>query len=89
MSEKYEVTIFNFFPDLLHCSGNACDQYLNFIPHHTKITNRRAECRLKIHTEMCLWKDAFIAIETYKFDYSLFSFEATSSNILKFGMTDK
>ena len=74
----------------MYCTvvATPCDQYLNFIPDHMKITNRKAECRLKIYTEMCLWKDAFIAIETYKFDYSLFSFKATISNILKFGMTD-
>jgi hypothetical protein len=74
----------------MYCTvvATPCDQYLNFIPDHMKITNRQEECRLKIYTEMCLWKDVFIAIETYKFDYSLFSVEATSSNILKFGMTD-
>jgi hypothetical protein len=64
VSEKYEVTIFNFFQIYYTVPATPCDQYLNFIPEHTKITNRKAECRLKNYTEMCLWKDVFIAIET-------------------------
>ena len=50
----------------MYCTVVAaqCDQYLNFIPDHTKITNTKAECRLKIYTEMCLWKEVFIAFET-------------------------
>jgi hypothetical protein len=63
VSEKYEVTIFNFFQIYCTAVATPCDQYLNFITDHTKITNRKAECRLKMHTEMCLWKDVFIAIE--------------------------
>ena len=65
MSEKYEVTILIFCQMYCTVMATPCDQYLNFIPDHMKITNRKAECRLKIYTEMCLWKDVFIAIETY------------------------
>ena len=66
MSEKYEVTIFKYFQ--IYCSVvvTQCDQYLNFIPDHMKIINRKAECRLNIYTEMFLWKDVCNAIATYK-----------------------
>jgi len=49
----------------MYCTVVAapCDQYSNLIPDHTKITNKKAEFRLKMYTEMCLWKDVFIAIE--------------------------